>query len=307
MKHILIAVFLIGFSLATPLNQEEDVVYLQDPDELTDSLIDHAPINQEEDDVYLEDPAELPDPLIDYLQSKWDKTTSHKGRIVGGFDTTILRAPWHIGLFLSGSYICGGSILTPERGLTAGHCVRPSAPSSYSIMAGSTRRLGDQGAIRAAVVRIIRHPQYNPQTIRNDVAVLWFANRLQFGPRIQRIGLPAQGTPVTNNAMTFVTGWGLRQEGVGSSLADILQYTVKPVVSNQACNVSYSGRISDDMLCAGLRNGGRDACQGDSGGALIINGVQHGIVSWGRGCARPNFPGVYTRVSFFTNWIRSVC
>jgi uncharacterized repeat protein (TIGR01451 family) len=64
------------------------------------------------------------------------------------------------------------------------------------------------------------------------------------------------------------------------------------------------------MLCAGLLDvGGKDSCQGDSGGPLVVfdaatqSWQQAGIVSWGSGCAEPNFPGVYTRLSNYINWM----
>ena len=62
------------------------------------------------------------------------------------------------------------------------------------------------------------------------------------------------------------------------------------------------------MFCAGeLGIGGKDACQGDSGGPLIIidNGVPKliGITSWGIGCAKPGYPGVWTSIPFYHNYI----
>lgn len=79
-----------------------------------------------------------------------------------------------------------------------------------------------------------------------------------------------------------------------------------PVVNQEACGQAYEsfGGITDRMICAGHTEGGKDACQGDSGGPLVAEGKLIGIVSWGYGCARPNYPGVYSRVAVVRDWIR---
>lgn len=78
-----------------------------------------------------------------------------------------------------------------------------------------------------------------------------------------------------------------------------------PVVSNEICNQSYSGGITDAMLCAGLLDvGGKDVCQMDSGGPLLVSGKLAGVVSWGNGCGLPNFPGVYANVWYLLPWLR---
>ncbi|KAF1379973.1 hypothetical protein PFLUV_G00181640 [Perca fluviatilis] len=83
-----------------------------------------------------------------------------------------------------------------------------------------------------------------------------------------------------------------------------------PIVGNRQCNCDYGvGRITNNMICAGLSAGGKDSCQGDSGGPLVSKQgsrwILGGIVSFGNGCAKPNFPGVYTRVSQYQSWINS--
>jgi trypsin len=102
-----------------------------------------------------------------------------------------------------------------------------------------------------------------------------------------------------------VTGWGRTSEG-GSSSTTLRQVTVQ-IINQSTCNSAYSahGGVSSNMICAGVPGGGRDACQGDSGGPLITTNPRSlvGIVSWGVGCARPQFPGVYARVSSVCNWI----
>lgn len=68
---------------------------------------------------------------------------------------------------------------------------------------------------------------------------------------------------------------------------------------------SYGGELYNGMLCVGHLEGGKDSCQGDSGGPLICNGKLAGVVSWGYQCATPNYPGIYTDVKYFTDWMQS--
>ena len=76
-------------------------------------------------------------------------------------------------------------------------------------------------------------------------------------------------------------------------------------ISRSLCSYTYLGGIKDGMVCAGHLMGGTDSCQGDSGGPLVYNNTLIGIVSWGTGCAQPGFPGVYSDVKYYRNWIIS--
>lgn len=79
-------------------------------------------------------------------------------------------------------------------------------------------------------------------------------------------------------------------------------------MNQDVCANAYLGvnPVTERMICAGNLEGGQDACQGDSGGPLVINGTLIGVTSWGKGCARPGFPGVFTRVPALRAWIDSV-
>ncbi|XP_075927865.1 trypsin-like [Petromyzon marinus] len=85
----------------------------------------------------------------------------------------------------------------------------------------------------------------------------------------------------------------------------VLMCVQAPVLSDTSCRNSYPGDITNNMICLGYLEGGKDACKNDSGGPVVCNGQLQGIVSWGRGCALPNYPGVYTKVCNYNSWIAS--
>lgn len=104
-----------------------------------------------------------------------------------------------------------------------------------------------------------------------------------------------------------ITGWGTLSSG-GNQPSE-LQVAHVPIVKQDDCNKKYNNQIHESMVCAGYPEGGKDSCQGDSGGPLVCKRIDgrysvHGITSWGYGCAAPNYPGVYARVSFLLKWIK---
>lgn len=227
-----------------------------------------------------------------------------ENRIIGGVETTIEAHPYQAVFRLKNEFVCSASILTTTRALTAAFCVSvfpDIPPSSYSILAGSTLSIGDANQQVRILTEVLTHPLYIRMTNVHDVALLYWEEPLSLGATVQTIAIPLQDSPVPYGENSNVTGWGLtREHGSGSA---ILNVVTVPLISNDDCNQAYNGHVSDDMLCAGLPEGGRDACNGDSGSPLTVNGVQLGVVSWGKGCARPGYPGVYARVAYFTNWI----
>lgn len=99
------------------------------------------------------------------------------------------------------------------------------------------------------------------------------------------------------------TGWGLLYENGPTSYE--LQSVTIPVTNKEICASNYASIInfplSERMFCAGIE--GKDACEGDSGGPFVISGRLAGITSFGSGCAKADFPGVFANVAQFTSWI----
>uniref|UniRef100_A0A3Q3JN45 Peptidase S1 domain-containing protein n=1 Tax=Monopterus albus TaxID=43700 RepID=A0A3Q3JN45_MONAL len=164
--------------------------------------------------------------------------------------------------------------------------------------------------VNRMVTQIISHPNYNANTQDNDICLLKLSSPVSFTDYILPVCLAASGSTFYNGTDTWVTGWGNIGSGVSLPSPQNLMEVEVPVVGNRQCNCNYGvGHITDNMMCAGLSAGGKDSCQGDSGGPLVSKQssrwILAGVVSWGEGCAQPNLPGVYTRVSQYENWITS--
>lgn len=224
------------------------------------------------------------------------------GRIVGGRDTTIEDHPYIVSVQIHNTHGCGGSILSPIWILSAAHCFIESL-SAYSIRTGSTTI--NSGGEVIAIRRIINHPDYNAPTADYDISLLELDSPITTIVA-RSVALAAEGGPPAAGVTATVTGWGALWEG--GPLSTILQVIQVPIISMADCRAVYGANfVTDRMFCAGfLGVGGVDACQSDSGGPLIANGVLTGVVSWGFGCARPDGPGVYVSIPNLRQWIRDV-
>lgn len=158
------------------------------------------------------------------------------------------------------------------------------------------------------VTRMLIHPQYNHTSTDRDLSLLYLKREVVLGPFVVPVCLPALDGSFwrTLGAMrtSVVSGWGrLAQSGPPSTL---LQRLEVPRVPLQECRTTGLN-VTRNMLCAGFRDGKKDACQGDSGGPLVTRYKNTwfltGVVSWGKGCAQEDVYGIYTRVSNFLDWI----
>ncbi|KAL4909577.1 hypothetical protein BDW74DRAFT_146822 [Aspergillus multicolor] len=231
-------------------------------------------------------------------------TTLAEKLIVGGDDAEITDYPYQIALLQSGSLICGGSIISPRYIVTAGHCADGASARSLSIRAGSTYHA--RGGTVVGVSAITVHPQYDSATVDNDISILELSEDLVFSSSIAAIDLPSSSALPAAGTIGTATGWGALREG--GNVSPNLQYVDVPVVSTSQCSSDYAGfnEITSSMVCAGEEEGGKDGCQGDSGGPFVADGVLIGITSWGNGCARAGYPGVYSSPAYFRDFIQQV-
>ncbi|XP_075222262.1 venom protease-like isoform X2 [Lycorma delicatula] len=251
------------------------------------------------------------------------KTESSVNRITGGRPATLRAWPWVVALGYRSSntrpisWSCGGALVTNRHVVTAAHCVA----NKRLVMV----RLGDldlnttsDGAnhVDIPVDRSFVHDDYNAARHTTDIAIVRLRNPVNFSPDVQPICLPFPQNLRTKSIVSFspfIAGWGAlawTDYGPKPYPTQLYEAQVK-VRTTEECIAAYSklprnpAVIDDRVICAG--GGKKDACAGDSGGPLMLpqQGLfyLYGVVSYGHKCAEPGFPGVYTRITEYLDWI----
>lgn len=239
-------------------------------------------------------------------------------RIVGGTPAPIGRYPWLAALgFEDGKgvieFLCGAALITNQHVVTAAHCVRNRNDLKVVRLGEHNLKTDTDGPHEdfGISVRIV-HEKFNTVSFANDIAILKLDKKVTFKDRIKPICLPLEG-PFTSEELVakrdpgIVAGWGTVSYNNVSS--NILLHVQLPIIPEEECRTKYEVFkqvvIDNTTLCAG--RGGKDACQGDSGGPMmyVYNKKAYivGVVSFGFRCAEPKFPGVYTRVQHYKEWI----
>jgi len=260
-----------------------------------------------------------PMPLDRVGRGRNTNADANDNRVVNGEDAAKDKYPWVVALDAqvkgdASTYSCGGTLIAPGYILTAAHCFYPAkSGNTGKAYFGSHKTCfyGDCDAEERTLVKAFIHPNYNGDTSENDVAILKLnkpVTSITPVPLRKEAYTAAQNFGNHGDAVTL--GWGTVNTNT-EQMADVLQQGAVGLVNRNTCWKSHSyskNEILEGMVCASQPSKGTDACQGDSGGPLFVpsTGEQVGVVSWGEGCGKKKYPGVYADVGHYYSWINGI-
>ncbi|KAH0534665.1 trypsin-3-like [Cotesia glomerata] len=236
--------------------------------------------------------------IADPLRSNLDLKNS--ARIVGGNSADIEDFPYQVNFLLNELDECGGAIISDKWVLTSASC---SVDNGTIIRVGSN--LKNKGGSLHTVVQVIRHEDYESfesgYTI-NDIALVEVETLFVFDKTRQPVQLFDKGEQVEANSFGSVAGFGLTETEVfPHSLSSISI----PILPENKCNELYDilHGLHQGQFCAGFEKGGPGFCAGDIGSPFVVKGRAAGLATNFFGCGFPQYPGIFTNISYYRSWI----
>jgi len=257
---------------------------------------------------------------VDYGNSTCGHFRHVGSNIIGGRDAKRGEVPWQTYIPLNNHKFggCGGTIVDRTHVITAAHCI----PSDWQfpverLVVGNLHEFEqDKHVQEVGIVNIAVHPKYRPEPYFFDIAIIK-TEPIELNEWVKAACLPERDTQIAVGELLRVSGFGdnrkqnrkrklrLRNKPHGTKL----KLVDVPFHNDTTCTRHLDPRFynGDQMFCAGAWEGGADSCQGDSGGPIVKihndKATLVGVVSFGKGCARPKLPGIYSDVRYYMDWI----
>ncbi|KAF5928805.1 hypothetical protein HPG69_013649 [Diceros bicornis minor] len=240
------------------------------------------------------------------------------GKIYGGQNAPDQRWPWQASLLYRGQHICGAALIDANWVASAAHCFQKSHnPSDYRILLGYHQlQRPTEHSLQVTVYKVIVHNDFNKRYFMgSDITLLQLHLPVKFTSHVLPACLPGPDTLLPSHSACWITGWGMvTEEGLLPAPMHLQEGEVgvmDPDVCNSYFGSSNTGNdsysVHEDMLCAGNFMTPRSICRGDSGGPLVckLNSTWFlmGLSSWSMACNQPIGPSVFTRLTYFSNWI----
>ncbi|XP_043219260.1 trypsin-7-like isoform X1 [Amphibalanus amphitrite] len=245
-------------------------------------------------------------------------------RIVGGYDTTPQQYPWMVAIVAvqmrrqarqpsPSPPLCGGSLINDRYVLTSADCIAPFEAIDLAVFLGQYSSTDTPDIFPSLVEQLIPHPEFNPTTKENDIALVKLQTILSLPLAVNNIApicLPHRSK--YTDQIVAVSGYG--SVDVDETPSQVLNTVNLRTISNSECG-DYLGEdtIEKSMICAGAKNigaGGMGPCTFDFGGPLMIRTWYDrdrytlvGVATNRTGCGQPNQPAVFTRVYSFLDWL----
>ncbi|XP_006253562.1 putative serine protease 47 isoform X3 [Rattus norvegicus] len=243
------------------------------------------------------------------------------GKVFGGQDTLAGQWPWQASLLYRGLHLCGAVLIDSHWLVSTAHCFRnkSQAPEDYEVLLGNNQLYQKtKHTQKIPVNHIINHPDFEKfHSFGSDIAMLQLRLPVNFTSYVVPACLPSKDTQLSNHTSCWITGWGMLSEDTKLLPPFSLQEGEVGIIENEFCNALYGQRLGqsrnyvhEEMLCAGGLSTGKSICRGDSGGPLVCYHISAwvlvGLASWGLDCRPSIYPSVFTRVTYFTDWISQV-
>ncbi|XP_063873225.1 trypsin eta-like isoform X2 [Scylla paramamosain] len=229
---------------------------------------------------------------------------NRRKRLLGGTEATTLQFPFLVFLRVTkrnATFVCGGTLLDTRRVLTAAHCLDGvQQPQNITAVLGEHDYPTYEGSEQEARPH---HLYQGDPKLAADLAILEVHEPFLVSGQLHTATLGHE-EPLIGTVCT-AAGWGTTAEF--GQVSPVLLMANLTVVERSRCKDAITPHrptavIDSSVFCAG-GDGMRDTCEGDSGGPLVCGGVVAGMVSWGVGCGRLGFPGVYTSLPHWRDWI----